>query len=608
MTALDTILAAPKITHDLVQGSPEWDQFRLVHRGASEAAAALGLSKKVQRNELLRMKHTGIAREFSDWVQKNILDNGHEVEALARPHVEAALGEDLYPVTCSRGMVSASCDGLTLDDRIALEHKQWNEELAALVREGIVPDEHMPQCQQILMVTGAEEVRFVVSDGTPEKMVWAVVRPDRAWWERIAAGWAQFDKDLASYVPPAEEPPKPTGRAPESLPALRIEITGAVTASNLAEFKANALAVFAGINRTLTTDAEFADAEKTVKWCGDVEDRLKAAKEHALSQTASIDALFKTIDDISAESRRVRLDLDKLVTARKAAIKLEIVQEGKAAYEAHEAALRAECGCWTVLTPPDFAGCIKGLRTVDSIRNAVQTTLANAKIKADESARTIRAALAALDEESKGHEHLFRDRLIFIHMIPEAVRLMVRDRIAKHQEAEQARAAELAEKERERIRAEEQAKAEREAREKIAAEQAEARRLEQNAAATAAMTNIAAARQADALPGPVLDALENAATSLIADLTIGRAANPPNVVPPGTRAPAANEPAPTIRLGQIGEKLGFVLTADFVAQLGFHPVATEKAAKLYRLADVDLIIEALMAHLRTVQARMKRAA
>jgi predicted phage-related endonuclease len=40
--------------------------------------------------------------------------------------------------------------------------------------------------------------------------------------------------------------------------------------------------------------------------------RLEAAKQHALSQTASIDALFRAMDEISAETRRVRLDLVKL--------------------------------------------------------------------------------------------------------------------------------------------------------------------------------------------------------------------------------------------------------------------------------------------------------
>ena len=230
-----------KITHDLVQGTPQWDAFRLQHFGASEAAAMLGLSKKVTRPQLLQAKKTGIAREFSDWLQANVLDYGHEVEALARPLVEAKIGDELYPVTCSRGKLSASCDGITLDDRIAFEHKQWNEGLAAMVATGIVPDEHMPQCQQIMLVTGAEKVIFTVSDGTPEKMVYTEVLPDQAWFDRLVRGWAQFEADLETFEPPTAVAPAPTGRAPESLPALLVQVTGAVTASNLAEFKEIAL-------------------------------------------------------------------------------------------------------------------------------------------------------------------------------------------------------------------------------------------------------------------------------------------------------------------------------------------------------------------------------
>lgn len=44
----------------------------------------LGLSKKTTRSALLHAKHTGIAKEFSEWVQQNILEPGHAVEALAQ--------------------------------------------------------------------------------------------------------------------------------------------------------------------------------------------------------------------------------------------------------------------------------------------------------------------------------------------------------------------------------------------------------------------------------------------------------------------------------------------------------------------------------------------
>lgn len=46
-----------------------------------------------------------------------------------------------------------------------------------------------------------------------------------------------------------------------------------------------------------------------------MEERLEAAKRHALSQTESIDLLFRTITEISAEARDKRLMLDKRVKA-----------------------------------------------------------------------------------------------------------------------------------------------------------------------------------------------------------------------------------------------------------------------------------------------------
>ncbi|RKH23325.1 endonuclease, partial [Corallococcus sicarius] len=154
----------------------------------SEAAAMLGISPLVTRTELLHMKATATAQEFSEWVQKHILDYGHEVEALARPLVEELIGEDLYPVTCSDGLLSASCDGLTMAEDVAFEHKQWNQALADAIAAGHLPDEYMPQPQQIMMVTGCSSVVFVCSDGTRDNFVYLVVTPDPVWQERIRAG------------------------------------------------------------------------------------------------------------------------------------------------------------------------------------------------------------------------------------------------------------------------------------------------------------------------------------------------------------------------------------------------------------------------------------
>ena len=567
-----------KQTHDLVQGTDAWDSFRLEHFGASEAAAMLGLSKKTTRNELLRMKKTGIAKTFSEWLQVNVLDHGHEVEALARPHIEKLIGEELYPVTCSDGKESASCDGLTMDDRIAMEHKQWNEALVAIVVAGQVPDEHMPQCQQVLKVTGAEKLIFVVSDGTPEKMVFVWVLPDPVWFERLRAGWAQFEQDLITYEPP-EPVVDAVGRTPETLPALRIEVTGMVTASNLAQYREHALAVFADINRDLKTDQDFANAEKTVKWCGEVESRLAAAKQHALSQTESIDVLFKTIDDITAEARSTRLELDKLVKARKEARRGEIVAGGVKALADYVAALNTRIGkSYMPSIPADFGGAIKGLRTFDSMQNAVDTALANAKIAASAMADRIQINLGTLRELAAGLPQLFPDTAQIVLKAPEDLTSLVKTRVAEHQAAE----AKKEEAQRERIRQEELARIERE-------QEAERQRIAHEQAAQAAA----------AAPAPV-PAAPAAAAPAVAPVP----APAPTVIPLPQRTQPVVGAVPTLSIGAINERLQhFTVTAEGLRGLGFEPAGRERAAPRYHEADFPHMCAAMVAHIEAVQAK-----
>lgn len=623
-----------KLTHQLVQGSEAWDQFRLDHFGASEAAAMLSLSKNVRRNDLLRMKKTGLAKVFADWVQKNVLDYGHKVEKLARALIEKRIGQDLYPVTCSIGKISASCDGLTLDDEIAFEHKQWNEAYAALIAAGEVPEEHMPQCQQILMVTGAKKLILVMSDGTEENMVSIEVLPDPAWFDRLRAGWDQFEVDLADYVP--ESPTaEPVGRTPESLPALRIEVTGMVTSSNLLAYKEHAFAVFAGINRELTTDQHFADAAKTVKWCGDVEDRLAAAKQHALSQTASIDELFRTIDDISAEARRVRLDLNKLVEAQKEKRRLEILQGGQQALAVHIATLNERIGKpYMPAIPADFAAAMKGKRTIDSLQDAVDSTLAKAKIAANAVADRIDLNLKHLAAEAGDFLALFADIATIAQKDPQDFNALVQFRVAD-QKAKDAKRAEAA---RDQIRQQERERAEQLQREAQEAEDAlirslwaNARRIEQDSVpyiekAIAAFESgardwendprprvaeaVALAREemrgkldaakvrAQAAADQATQVVQQAATTPAP--AAAPAAAPVRAAPPQAIATApapAADAVPTMTLGQIGTRLGFPLTADFLRQLGFEPAGRARAALLFHEESFPAICEALVGHI-----------
>lgn len=532
--------------HNVTQGTPEWHALRSNYFTASEAPAMMGASKYLSRGDLLTQKKTGIVPEVSA-AQQRLFDRGHETEALARAIIEAQIGEDLFPVVATDGNLLASVDGMDMLSTVLFEHKLWNEGLAAQVRAGDLAPHYYWQLEQQLLVTGAERVIFVCSNGTEENLVQMEYRsvPERR--EQLLAGWRQFEEDLAAFAP-VEAQAEAVGRAPDSLPALRIEVTGMVTASNLDAFKAHALDVFKGINTDLQTDQHFADADKTVKWCGEVEDRLAAAKQHALSQTESIDALFRAIDEISAAARAKRLELSKLVEARKKSIREDIALDAAKALQAHVDQINSTLGGKIRLPriAADFAGVIKGKKTVASLREAASSELARAKIEANSIADAIRVNLKSLNELAINHPFLFHDAQELVLKANDDLVALIKVRISEHEQAE-----------------------------------ADKRRVaEENAKAEA--VQVAPAPQPE--PAPQLQQQ----TAPVAQVAQAPA------------APAADD-GQRIKLGDINGRLGFNLTADFLRTIGFESVGRERAAVLYRASDFQRICTALINHIQQAQ-------
>lgn len=564
----------------LQQGTDSWHQHRAQHFNASDAPAMLNLSPYKSRGQLIREVATGIAPEIDAATQRRF-DDGHRYEAMARPLAEAIIGEELFPCVGVDGKYSASFDGLTMLEDTAFEHKSLNDSLrAALHRDNSIndlPEHYRVQMEQQCMVSGAERVLFMASkwngvDLVEERHCWYY--PDPALRDRIIAGWEQFEADVAAYVPEAAAAPAAAGRAPDQLPALRVEVTGMVTASNLADFKASALAVLGGINRDLQTDEDFANAESTVKWCKGVEDRLAATKEAVLAQTVDIEAVFRTMDEVSAETRSVRLELDKLVKAEKENRKGEIVIAGREAVRAHYDAINATLGEHRFQPPQtlslELGGAIKGKKSLSSMRDAVDAAVANAKIAASQQAERVRANVAII-AEAADHASLFADRVqLCAGKAPEDLRNLVAARIAEHEQRE----AERLEKERARIRQEEVDRLEREQRE-------EAARVERDRAAA----ELAEAKKSSGTE------LSPAAQKLHEDEGAQRfAQRHPAVAKTEVASPGAR-----IKLGDINAAIApLTITADGLAQLGFDPAESKGAAKLYRLADLPAMLTVMI--------------
>lgn len=423
---------------DLVQGSDEWHAARAKYFTASDAPAMMGVSKYKTRSQLLREKLTGVTEEVSA-AQQVLFDKGHAAEASIRSHIERTIGKELYQVTAVSdcGTYLASFDGLTMDETVSWEHKLHNINLAGNVIASDLEPHYYWQLEHQLLVSEADEAIFTTSDGSPDKcysMIYCSV-PERR--EALIAGWRQFAKDLASQELEPEEA-EVVGQAPETLPALHIEVTGAVTASNLKPFQDHALAVFKGINTNLETDQHFADAEHVIKWCKNVEQRLAAAKDHALSQTQSIDELFRAIDDISAQARNKRLELEKVVKARKKQIREGIAMAAADAMTKHIEEINRTLGdirMPAILT--DFPAAMKNKKTISSLRDAVDTELARAKVEANQMAHKICLNMEILKDEGRGFETLFPDAQQLVLKDNDDLRSTITARIALYNDTKE---------------------------------------------------------------------------------------------------------------------------------------------------------------------------
>lgn len=539
--------------HDLKQGSPEWLAYRASHFNASDAPAMMGVSPYKTRAQLVRELATGIGEDHSA-EKLALFKDGHRTEELARPLAEKIIGQPLYPVVASEGKLSASFDGLTMDGAEGWEAKMLNNEIRAALDDPEATGADLPmlyqvQMEQQCMVGKCGRILFTGTKFSPagqlleERHCWYTPNPELA--ARIEAGWAQLAIDVANYKPEDDvAEAKPVARAIEALPALVVQVEGRVVTTNLKDFRTAAAAFIEGIKTDLQTDQDFADAEKTVKFCEDGEKRLELVKQQALGQTASIDELFRTIDGIREDLRAKRLALSKLVDQRKVSIRTEIATKAQAEMDAHWAATGERLGeSWIKRACPDFAGAMKGKKTVASCRAAVDQVLADAKVEMNQLADRLAANRAALKRDGTDWLFLFADFAAVGAKAPEDFRAIAELRIRDHQ-AEQ---------------------------ERLAAAKAEA-----------------------AAAAPV-------AAPAVASVTT---AAPPAAAFTRRRTDPATEEKPTLNLRTINERLGVVIVSEQgLASLGFS-AHIERGARLYRESDWPAMCRAISG--RVLQAASTR--
>jgi putative phage-type endonuclease len=183
----------------LVQGSPEWHEYRQSMRNASETAAVLGISPWLTPYQLWMVKTGRSTQAVTPPMQ-----HGTKLEPEARAAYETHTGNLMQPLVLNEGPYSASLDGINLKGDLIVEIKcpfrgktspLWKE-----ATEGRVPGHYNAQIQHQFMVSGASTAHFwVYVEG--EGMLITLKR-DEELMSLIREAWDDFQQYLDADTPP----------------------------------------------------------------------------------------------------------------------------------------------------------------------------------------------------------------------------------------------------------------------------------------------------------------------------------------------------------------------------------------------------------------------
>lgn len=440
------------ILENVFQGTEKWTSIRTKHFTASEAPVAFGVSKYLDRNELLQQKATGKIPEISG-AQQKLFDAGHESESKARLLAEEIVGSDLYPVTATLIIddlpLLASFDGVNLTQDIIWEHKLWSESLYKQVTECNLDPHYSIQLDHQLLISGAEKCLFMTSDGTKDNCAWMWYETTEQKKSTLISTWNQFKKDLAEYQP-REITEKPVVVVTHHLPSVNIQVKGELTVCNLADVTPHFDKFIEQAKVYLETDEDFAIAESESKIARDQAKRCNDTARSVIDQMLSVSEIVSKLEEYAGKFNALALKQEKLVKSQKDKIKEEIIDDACMLCEHHVDAIHDELIKFVnfgnhahpaIWSRRNFEAACKNKRTLASLHNAVDTEVAAIKIKLDDLARVIRKNLTHLPEDLS----LFRDLQSIITKPEDDFKLLVESRLAEQKRKEEEAAKRAAE-------------------------------------------------------------------------------------------------------------------------------------------------------------------
>lgn len=186
----------------MIQGSPEWHEWRMRGVGASEVPAILGVCPYNTAHDIWLVK-TGRKKGFEG---NSFTQHGQETEGRARARYEIQTMQDMAPACATHPkftMCAASLDGLSEDGKLVLEIKcPKGADVLAQAKAGKVAEHYWPQVQYQLAVTGADLLHFFVYHSDTEQDALVEVKPDVEYQGMIVAKVLAFWDLVKSDTPP----------------------------------------------------------------------------------------------------------------------------------------------------------------------------------------------------------------------------------------------------------------------------------------------------------------------------------------------------------------------------------------------------------------------
>lgn len=193
-----------------IQGSDAWLAWRRTRGGASELPALMGCSPWMPRDarELWELKK-GLRENPSNASMRHGSDN----EAKARAWLEVHSGIVLEPQVVEADRLIASLDGQSFDGAVIAELKaplsgRESQAWAHVAAHDRPSDHYWWQCQQQLLVSGAEVCIFAVYDAGSDDGILCRVYPDHDAFRRIGEAWSEFFGYLDTDTPPPSSRPE----------------------------------------------------------------------------------------------------------------------------------------------------------------------------------------------------------------------------------------------------------------------------------------------------------------------------------------------------------------------------------------------------------------